>query len=197
MGWSRSSPLIFFPGDIRGDAEHALAELSRLVNERFSPDEPTSTVGEAPRVSRTAYQSRHWATRRSLWIDRVASAWLIKRFIDPQAQFVWLDHPSGCPPDAVGFDFDGAEFTHIEQRVTFEVLIVSFGLADDAGLMQLGSLVHYLDVGGIPVAEAPGMLALLGAARRRCGDDDAFLAAAGALFDDLYTAYASGENDAN
>ena len=179
----------FFPCDTSGRAEVALEELSRLVNKQFSPDEPSATSGEVPRAVSADYQARRWATRRSLWIDRVACAWLIKRFIDNQAQFLWLTRPSDCPPDAVGFDFDGAPFTHIGERVTFEVLLAGFALEADAGLLRLGALVHYLDVGGIPVAEAPGVLALIGAARERCATDDEFLAAAGTLFDDLYNVY--------
>ena len=179
----------FFPGADRDEAEHALEDLARLVNNQFSPDEPTAATGDVPRVAISDYRARRWATRRSLWIDRVASAWLIRRFIDTQAELIWLEHPSECPSDAVGFDFDGAEFTHVEERVTFEVLIASFGLEHDQSLIRLGSLIHYLDVGGVPVAEAPGLLALLGAARQRCDNDDDFLLAASTLFDDLYTAY--------
>jgi hypothetical protein len=58
----------------------------------------------------------------------VASAWLIRRFIDPQATFVWLKRPKDCPTRAVGFDFDGAEFSHENSKVTFEVLVSSFDL---------------------------------------------------------------------
>ena len=59
-------------------------------------------------------------------VDRVASAWLIHRFIDARARFIWLAAPADCPVDALGFDFDGATFTHVGERVTFEVLLASF-----------------------------------------------------------------------
>lgn len=179
----------FFPDSNRDAAEYALDGLSRLLNKQFSPGEPTSTHGDVPLANIADYQGKIWVTRASLWVDRVASAWLISRFIDHQAKFLWLAKPTQSPADTVGFDFDGADFTHIEERVTFEVLVASFALSDDHALMRLGSLVHCLDVGGIPVAEAPGVLALLGSARQRCVNDDDFLAAAGILFDDLYTAY--------
>src|SRR3546814_6533704 len=81
-------------------------------------------------------------------VDRLACAWLIHRFIDSQARFLWLESPALCPADALGFDFDGATFTHIEARVSFEVLLASFGL-DQPGLRRIGALVHYLDVGGV------------------------------------------------
>lgn len=196
-GFESIAAIDFFPGHTRDESEHALEDLSRLVNNQFSPDEPSPATGDVPRVAIAAYQARRWATRGSLWIDRVASAWLIRRFIDSRAEFIWLERSSECPPDAVGFDFDGADFTHVEERVTFEVLISSFALEHDQSLLRLGSLIHYLDVGGVPVAEAPGVLALLGAARQRCDNDHDFLAAAGTLLDDLYTAYSPSEGPAN
>jgi hypothetical protein len=106
--------------------------------------------------NRKDYRGRLWATRQRLWIDRVASAWMIRRFIDPQAKFLWLKRVKDCPKRAVGFDFDGAEFTHADSKVTFEVLVASFGLHEDPGLARLGALVHHLDVWGIPIAEGPG-----------------------------------------
>jgi hypothetical protein len=66
---------------------------------------------------------------------------------------LWLKKPKDCPKRALGFDFDGAEFTHVDSKVTFDVLLVSFGLEQDPGLARLGAMVHYLDVGGIPTAE--------------------------------------------
>src|SRR5262249_19834013 len=118
-------------------------------------------------------------------------AWLIRRFIDPQAKFVWLKTPKERPRHALGFDFDGAEFSHVGARVTFEVLLASFGLAQDRALARLGALVHYLDVGGIPVAEAAGFAAILAGARARQADDDKLLHNMSAVLDALYASYAS------
>ena len=129
---------------------------------------------------------------RSLWIDRLASAWLIRRFIDRSARFVWLERPRDCPPRAVGFDFDGAEFTHLGNRVTFEVLTESFALAADPALGRIGAIVHYLDVGGIPVAEADGVRTILQGARNRLSDDDKLFAEAQKIFDSLYAAFTEG-----
>ncbi len=111
------------------DAEHAL-------NAQFAPDEPRGKKRRF-RIAARDYRSRVWATRRHLWIDRVASAWLIRRFIDPRAQFRWLKKPADCPKRAVGFDFDGAEFSHVGARVTFQVLAASFGLDRDPRLARL------------------------------------------------------------
>jgi hypothetical protein len=123
-------------------------------------------------------------------VDRLASAWLIQHFIDPKARFLWLVKPSDCPKDAIGFDFDGATFTHIGARVTFEVLLASFGLEGDPALSRLAALVHYLDVGGIPVPEAAGLDAILWGVRLRCDTDDTLLAEATKIFDCLYAAFA-------
>jgi hypothetical protein len=116
----------------------------------------------------------------------VASAWLIRGFIDRDARFLWLKDPEDCPEEALGFDFDGAAFTHVGERVTFEVLLANFGLATDPGLLRLASLVHHLDAGGSPVAEAPGFEAVLAGLRERAPDDDALLAAATPVLDALY-----------
>ena len=123
-------------------------------------------------------------------LDRLASAWLIKRFIDREARFAWFERPSERPKGAVGFDFDGAEFTHVKNRVTFEVLAASFGLDEDPALAAVGAAVHFLDVGGIPVADAKGLETLLRGAKEKAKSDDALLAEAMRIFDLFYSAYA-------
>ena len=176
----------YFPGDSSAEAEAAWLEFDRRLQGLASPGEPHEATGELPRLDRAAYRGRLWATRRRLWVDRVACAWLIRRFIDPDARFVWLAQPADCPPDALGFDFDGAAFTHVGERVSFETLLASFGLDDDPALARLGALVHQLDVGGEPVPEAPGFEAVLAGARERLADDDALLAEVGTVLDSLY-----------
>ena len=90
---------------------------------------------------------------------------------------------------AVGFDFDGAAFTHTGDKVTFEVLMESFGLESIAGLNRVAALVHYLDVGGIPLPEAAGFESLLRAARDTFADDDALLGEAAKLFELIHLSY--------
>lgn len=183
----------FFPGPTREQVESALADTEAALNRRFSPDEPHAVHGAVPKRDRMAYRARQWATRERLWVDRVASAWLIRRFIDPQATFRWLKAAKDCPKKAVGFDFDEAEFTHVDGRVTFQVLMVSFDLEGDPALMRLGALVHYLDVGGVAVPEAPGFAAIMAGARLRTANDDALLEAMSGVLEDLYAAYAHPE----
>jgi hypothetical protein len=180
----------YFPGPARDRAQATLRDLEAAVNGRFSPDEPESIEGTVPSRQLRDFQGRRWATRENPWVDRVASAWLIRRFIDHEAQFPWLAHPADCPVDAVGFDFDGAAFSHVGDRVSFEVLLASFGLEDDIALGRIGALVHYLDVGGVPVPEADGFVTMLTGAKAAADGDDALLDAASRLLDHLYAAYA-------
>ncbi len=182
----------FFPGQALAQTTALLDELDDALRDRLSPDEPTARVAAIPRRDPADYAGRLWATRKRPWVDRLASAWLINRFIDTKAKFRWLDTPADCPKKALGFDFDGAEFSHVGERVTFETLLASFGLESDAGLSRLARIVHYLDVGGLPAPEAAGLEALLAGMRGAITDDDALLAAAGQAFDFLYANYLNG-----
>jgi len=176
----------FFPADAAAEADAAWGDIQSRIERLLAPDEPHETKGPIARLDRADYQGRVWATRRRLWVDRVASAWLIRRFIDREARFQWLAKPSDCPRKALGFDFDGASFSHVGERVTFEVLLASFGLEGDPALARLAALVHSLDVGGEPVPEAVGFEAVLAGARERLPDDDALLLEIGAVLDSLY-----------
>jgi hypothetical protein len=179
----------FFPNEASLAAQSSWSDFEEGANTILSPDEPHAEVRPIPRLDQSDYQGRLWATRRHLWVDRVASAWLIQRFIDREAKFLWLDSPAHCPEDALGFDFDQAVFTHIGDKVTFEILMTSFGLEDDPGLARLAALVHSLDVGGPTNPEALGFEAILSGARLRLGDDDALLKEMGAVLDSLHTHY--------
>ena len=182
--FSALAAIDYFPGAARRQVESALAELAARVN-----GEPRPGHGAIRKCRPRDYQERIWVTRQNLWVDRLASAWLIRRFIDPAARFVWLEHPGQLPEGAIGFDFDGAAFTHVEEKVTFEVLAVSFSLAEDQAIARLAGIVHYLDAGGAPVAEAAGLEAILTGLRMDCHSDDQALAAASTIFDVLYTCF--------
>src|SRR6185437_1038985 len=116
----------YFPGQSRDQVESALADAEAALNARFAPDEPHPARHKIRRRDPKEDAGRTWAARERLWIDRVASAWLIRRFIDAKAKFLWLRSVKKVPKQAVGFDFDGAEFTHTGNKVTFEVLLASF-----------------------------------------------------------------------
>lgn len=179
----------FFPGPAREQTRDALETLSAAANMVLSPDEPHAVVGQIQRLDRAKYQGRTWATRARPWADRLASAWLIKRFIDPKATFLWLKSPKDCPKRAVGYDFDGAEFTHVGAKVTFEVLLASFGLEGDPALERIAGIIHYLDAGGVSVPEAAGLEAMLRGARQLIEDDDSLVNEAARLFQFLHVHY--------
>lgn len=180
----------FFPNGAALDANAAWSDLIEKANAILSPGEPQSHRRDPQVLQVQDYQGRTWATRRRLWVDRVASAWLIQRFIDPQARFIWLESPADCPDDALGFDFNDATFTHVGDKVTFEVLVASFQLPLTPGMTRLCRLVHALDAGGEAPAEAAGFEAILTGARTRVADDDAFLAEVSPILDSLYAHYA-------
>lgn len=182
----------FFPGEAQRQTDAALQSLEQAGARTLSPDEPYAIDGDIKRLLPSDYQGRIWATRRRPWVDRLASAWLIRRFIDPAATLLWLESPADCPVDALGFDFDGARFSHIGHRVTFEVLLESFGL-DAANLKRLAALVHYLDVGGIAPPEAVGIESVLAGLRGSISDDDQLLYTASAVFDGLLTTFTTAE----
>ncbi len=182
----------YYPGAAAEQADAVLTALRRALDARFSQGEPRSRTSEGiARLDRARFQRRRWATRARPWVDRLACAWLIRRFIDPQAEFIWLPDVAGpqrAPRGSLGFDYDAARFTHVGARVSFEVLAASFGLDADARLGRVAAVVHYLDVGGIPVPEAAGLESVLAGLRELHADDDRLVAAAAAVFDALYAA---------
>lgn len=194
-GFAEISAIDFLPGAAREQTESLLEETERAIQSLLSPGEPQPVTRAIPRLRRTDFKRRVWATRRRPWVDRLASAWLIKRFIDREARFVWLEQPSDCPARAVGYDFDSAEFTHIGSRVTFEVLLAAFDLDADRALGRLALAVHYLDVGGIPAEDAGGLNTILLGARNRSRSDDQLLAEATKIFDFVYSAYNEKKSD--
>lgn len=178
----------YFPGKPKQQIDSALQELETAVSRALCSDEPHSSDQPITALNIDEYQGRIWATRKRPWVDRLACAWLIRRFIDPQAQIRWLNTPQDCPVDALGFDFDGATFSHVGNRVTFETLQASFEI-QEPGLGRMAALVHYLDVGGIQPVEAAGIERVLAGLRETITDDDLLMAAACAIFDGLLAGF--------
>ena len=144
----------FFAGEAQAQTAAALASLEADAARATAPDEPRAVARRIERVETQQYRNRVWATRRRPWVDRLACAWLIRRFIDPQARFVWLE--STRPTAATRRDRlrlrrrDASR--HVGARVTFEMLLASFGLADAARCSASARAVHCLDAGGDPGA---------------------------------------------
>jgi hypothetical protein len=180
----------YYPGAAADQARAELSTLREAVEARFSPGEPRAQAPHGiAHLDPRKFKGRRWATRARPWVDRLASAWLIRRFIDPQASFVWLTDPANSTPPprhALGFDYDGARFTHVGPLVTFEVLATSFALDADPRLQRIARIVRFLDSGGIPVAEAAGLEAVLSGLREVHDNDDQLVQAAAAVFDALY-----------
>ena len=182
----------FFGGEAQNQVDAALQELELAANRLLAPDEPHSVRGTITLLSINDYKRRVWATRRRPWVDRLACAWLIRRFIDRKARIIWLAKPKDCPAKAIGFDFDGATFSHVGARVTFEVMLASFGLEQQPALRRIGSLVHYLDAGGVQPPEAGGIESVLAGLRESTADDDQLVKAACTVFDALLVSFEKG-----
>jgi hypothetical protein len=182
----------FYAGAANQQAQAELGTLRQALDRRYIQGEPVSRAPHGiARLDPRKFQGRLWATRARPGVDRLACAWLIRRHIDRQARFVWLPDPAASTPaprGALGFDFDGARFTHVGARVSFEVLAASFGLDTQPRLQHIARTVHYLDVGGIPVAEAAGLQAVLAGLSEVHADDDELAAAAALVFDALHAA---------
>ena len=179
----------FFPGQAQRQAKDAMSALEDDAGKLFSSGEPRSSKRRLRRLDPADYRDRTWVTRKDLWVDRLASVWLIRRFIDRKARFTWIDSPRDRPKGSLGFDFDGAEFTHVGGRVTFEVLLGSFGLDGDPALASIGHAVHFLDVGGIPVTDAKGLETVLRGIKAKARSDDETALEAAKVFDHFYSAY--------
>jgi hypothetical protein len=180
----------YYPGEAALQAQFELDALRQALDARFSAGEPRALPAHGiTRLQRQQFQGKRWATRARPWVDRLACAWLIRRFIDNGARFLWLSDPAGATPPprgALGFDYDGARFTHVGTRVSFEVLMASFALDADPRLQAIAAAVHFLDAGGIPVPEAAGLARVLAGLRELHADDDTLAAAAATVFDALY-----------
>ncbi len=128
-----------------------------------------------------------WATRRRCHVDRTACAWLIRRFIDPEPTFVFVDDPDDIPPDATGFDVRGVRLTHHDGDCSFETFLKHYELTDEA-LWVLARIVHEADLGDerYDAPEARGLDAIIRGMGFVSADDEQLLAATAPLFDGLY-----------
>ena len=127
-----------------------------------------------------------WATRANIHIDRSASAWLIARFLDPEATFVFVADPADVPADAIPFDMRGVEFGHQGNDCTFETLLRRYEVNDPV-LWRIAEIVHEadLDDARYDAPEAPGLDTILRGLSMVC-DDEQVLLHTRPIFDGLY-----------
>jgi hypothetical protein len=174
----------FFGAPGREPADEQIAVLEARLQAA-----PASDSAGTDALSKSDVSDRTWVTRKGVHIDRMASAWLIRRFIDPQARFKFVAakgyrHQRG----ELRFDMFQAEFTHEGDRCTFEVLVERFRIAD-AGLKVISEVVHDIDLkdGKFDRKEVPGIASVVtGIAAHHERDEDR-LEQASVIFDGLYT----------
>ncbi len=180
------------------------ARLARLRKhlDRASPAAASAAAWEPDEGSRpapltasgaTPYRGRTWVTRRGVLVDRIASAWLIQRFIDHAAQFRFVSPGEPSVPGELRFDMAEADFGHEGDRCTFETLVERF-CVDDPALRQLAETIHDLDLkdGKYGRSEAPGVALLIAGLAASEPDDVARIRQGRGLFDCLYAALRPG-----
>ncbi len=172
-----------------GQRVRALVEQARTLIE--SGERPPGALGhQSPPLDRASYQGRLWATRARPKVDRLASAWLIRHFIDPAARFGFLAEGEKPARDALTFDTFGGDFTHEGDDCTFEVLVRRFGL-DSPGLATVAQVVHNADLNDekFDRQEHTGLVAVIAGLIQNVSDDQALILAAYPLFSALKTAF--------
>ena len=178
----------FFHVPARLMVEELIMQMERGAQMRDKPgDFPSSSWGLEDLKERT------WVTRKGVQVDRIASAWLIQRFIDPQARFRFVANHAYQPTAAeVRFDMFEGEFTHEGDCCTFEVLLNKTGL-DDASLWSIAEIVHDIDLKDRKYGreEAAGIALLVAGIVKANRDDEERLTRGAAVFDDLYAYFQS------
>jgi hypothetical protein len=171
----------------RQAAAEALARLERRFAEFTRPPAPAVAVQRRPAAD---FRNRRWVTRPRPGVDRMASAWLIRRYIDPSATFAFVDQPAGAD---VPFDMYSGEFSHQGSLCTFETLAQRFGLRGTA-LERLGHIVHDLDVKEslYKAPEGPAIGRIVEGLRQMHADDHALLEQGIAMFEALARSFDSG-----
>jgi hypothetical protein len=170
----------------RDDAAAVLDQLDQRTGRR----PPMAGAAVTARLEATEYHGRTWMTRPRPGVDRMSSAWLIQRFIDPKAQFAFGDIKSDAK--AIPFDTFEAEFGHHGTNCTFETLCERFGIGD-ASVQRIGRIVHDLDLKEATYSEPEGPTVgrLVEGLRRTHSDDDVLLRAGMDMFEALYQSMAS------
>jgi hypothetical protein len=179
----------FFNASGRTAATAAYERCQKALRAEQSRSEKPREAGaqKGTAVNPASYQGKRWVTRRNLFIDRLAAIWLIKRFVDAKARFVFVAEGE-IVEGAVGFDMYGGEFTHRGEDCTFETMLRHFGLSDDAALRELAEIVHDIDLkdNKFNRSEAAGLSAVIRGLAEALKDDRRLAQQCGPIFDGLY-----------
>jgi hypothetical protein len=177
----------FFASAGRDRAITLLQQLEEQASDLRRPAERPRTAGSAEPQN---YRNRLWVTRPRPGVDRMASAWLIRRFVDPQARFAFVADPESAPHDAVPFDMFGVEFSHQGEGCTFETLCSVFAIELPA-VARIAAMVHDLDLkdGRFGAPEAPTVGTVIEGMQLSIAEDDELLDLGRALFESLYRAF--------
>jgi hypothetical protein len=185
--------LDFFGAGSRAIAHKAIGLLEDRLRAVAAQDESPAAVRDAPvvRVDPRDVRGRTWVTREGLFVDRMASAWLIQRFIDAAAPFSFVSEGYMPKVGELRFDMFEAEFTHEGDRCTFETLVRRFGLHADAALRAVAEVVHDIDIKDAKFgrAEAAGVTRLVEGVVAKYPADVDRLVHGVALFDTLYESF--------
>ena len=182
----------FFGAHGRQEAEAALTELDRR---RYQHPDVTRT---APAETPQDLTNRIWVTRSGVHVDRIACAWLIQRFIDPQARFRFVDSRTHAPePGELRFDMADAEFTHEADRCSFETLLLRASLIDDPALQAIGEIIHELDIadGKFTRPETAGLGAMLSGVCASTDDDLQRIALASDALNQFHAFFSNRKTD--
>ena len=179
----------FFAAKSRAAAVNAYEHCQKLLLRASQAPTPKNQKSSSERegLAPANYQGRRWVTRKNIHIDRLASAWLIKQFIDKQPRFYFVSEGEALD-NAIPFDMFGAEFTHHREDCTFETMIKRFGLSHLKGLRELGEIVHDIDLKDdrFHRLEAAGLKVMIDGLCESIPDDRKRLQQAGAIFDGLF-----------
>ena len=172
----------------RASAVQAFERCQKALRASQTPTTKTATSArKGDHLSVADYQGRRWVTRRDIHIDRLASAWLIKQFIDKHPRFYFVAE-SEQVDKAIPFDMFGAEFTHQGEDCTFETMVKRFGLTEVKGLRELGEIVHDIDLKDdkFQRLEAAGVKAMIDGLSETFLDDRKRVQQASVIFDGLF-----------
>ena len=177
----------FFGSAGRDRVTTLLQRLEEKASDSRRPAERPRTAGRADAQN---YANRLWVTRPRPGVDRMASAWLIKRFVDPHARFAFVADRESVPYTAVPFDMFGVEFSHQGEGCTFETLCTVFAIQEPA-VARIATIVHDLDLkdGRFGAQEAPTVGTVIEGVQLSVSEDDGLLDRGMALFEWLYRAF--------